>query len=215
MMGPVPFRYFVISCSGTPNRRHTSSLLRIVARIADGVAGMTREADDDHVSVPMGLVALYWIRMFKPLVQADLPQSRTNRGMEGLGFVRDGFRALSSVSHLDLRIGGRCQGGNASALHQALRDACDTVTKMPAHYITYPNGGQILKAHRRSRILKPAELLLDQTYLASFGELRIPINIWRSLQRFDAWIEPALISEWVRLMKSYAESQSRHLLTSA
>jgi len=90
---------------------------------------MTREADDDYVSVPLGLVALYWIRMFKPLVQADLPQSPTNRGMEGLGFVRYGFRTLSSVSHLGLRVGGRFQGGNASVLRQALRDACDTVTK--------------------------------------------------------------------------------------
>jgi hypothetical protein len=187
------------------------ALLRVVARVADGVAGMTREADEDHVSVPLGLVALYWIRMFKPLVRANLPQTPTNRGAEGLGFIREGFRTLDSVSHLDLRVGGRFQGDNASALHQALRDACDTVAKMPAHYITYSNGGQILKAHRRGRTLKPAEILLDQVYLASFGELRIPTNIWRALQRFDAWIEPALVSEWVRLMKSYAESQGRSL----
>jgi len=55
------------------------------------------------------------------------------------------------------------------------------------------------------------EILIDQSYFESFGELQIPITIWRALERFDAWIEPALISEWVRLMNSYADSQGRHL----
>ena len=63
----------------------------------------------------------------------------------GVGFIRQGFRASISVSHLDLRVSARFRGANAAALHQALRDACDTVIKMPANYITYPNGGQILK----------------------------------------------------------------------
>jgi hypothetical protein len=128
-----------------------------------------------------------------------------------LGFIRDGFRALDSVSHLDLRVSARFQGTNATAVHQALRDACDTVAKMPANYITYPNGGQILKANRRGRVTKPLQILLGQEYLASFGDLRIPTKIWRALERFDAWIEPALISEWSHLMKAYAESQGRRL----
>ncbi len=83
--------------------------------------------------------------------------------------------------------------------------------KCPHITLPTPNVGRILKAHRRGRALKPPEILLDQVYLASFGELRIPTNIWRALQRFYAWIEPALISEWVCLMKSYAESQGRGL----
>ncbi|MGO9060948.1 MAG: methyltransferase type 12, partial [Candidatus Binataceae bacterium] len=187
------------------------ALLRTVALIADGAARMTQEVDDDHVAVPLGLIALFWIRLFKPLIKADLPQTPTNRGPDGLGFIREGFGALDSVSHLDLRVSARFRGANAAALHQALRDACDTVVRMPANYITYPNGGQILKAHRRGRIIQPLEILLDQEYLASFGELRIPTNIWRALERFDAWIEPALIAEWVRLMNAYAESQGRRL----
>jgi hypothetical protein len=36
---------------------------------------------------------------------AGFPQTATNAGLEGLGFVRDGFRQLADVSHLDLRIG--------------------------------------------------------------------------------------------------------------
>ena len=70
------------------------ALLRSVARIADGAAGLVRETGDDRVSIPLGLVALYWIRLYLPLLSAGLPQSPTNRGLSGLGFVNDGFCKL-------------------------------------------------------------------------------------------------------------------------
>ena len=187
------------------------ALLRAIARIADGAAGMAHCSDDDHVSVPLGLVALYWLRLFKPLIDADLPQTPSNRGAQGLGFVGDGFRALNDLSHLDLRIGARFVGDTAVALHQALREASDTITRMPAFYMTYPAGGQIMKARRSSRVPRQATIVLDEPYLLAFGELRIPLNIWRALVRFDAWIEPALIAEWLRLMKVYGERQGRQL----
>ena len=40
------------------------ALLRVLCRIADGAAGYARDADDQHVAVPLGLVGLYWIRHF-------------------------------------------------------------------------------------------------------------------------------------------------------
>jgi hypothetical protein len=156
-------------------------------------------------------VALYWLRLFKPLIDADLPQTPTNRGTQGLGFVGAGFRALGGLSHLDLRIGCRFGGDTALALHQALREASDTITKMPAFYMTYPGGGQIMKARRSARLSREAAVVLEEPYLRAFGELLIPIHIWRALARFDAWIEPALVAEWLRLMKSYGERQGRQL----
>jgi hypothetical protein len=185
--------------------------LRTVARVADGAAGMAREAGEDYVSVPLGLIALFWIRMFKPLVKANLPQAPANRGMAGLGFISERFRALDAVSHADLRIGASFRNANAKALHHALRDACEIIARMPVKYITYPNGGQILKTDRRARAVQPPEIVIVRPYLSIFRELQIPIRIWRALERFDAWIEPALISEWVRLTKGYAASQGRRL----
>ena len=45
----------------------------------------------------------------------------------------------------------------------------------------------------------------DDVYLFSFGELLIPRHLWRGPPTLcDVWIEPALISEWSRLMNSYA-----------
>jgi hypothetical protein len=68
------------------------ALLRSLARIADSALGTAREIDDDTVAVPLGLVALYWIRQFKPLVNANLPQMPSNRGAIGLGFAKEGFQ---------------------------------------------------------------------------------------------------------------------------
>jgi len=191
------------------------ALLRALCRVADGAAGYAWFGDDEHVTVPLGLVGLYWIRLFKPLLMADLPQSPTNRGLDRLGFVKDGFRNLmqagSEVSHLDLRAGMRFSGDRANALHNALRDACKTIEEMPAHFMTYPNGGSILPVRRQGRLPRPGNVVVDAAYLSSFGELRVPRHLWRALQRFDVWVEPALVAEWSRLMKSYAETQGRRL----
>lgn len=117
------------------------ALLRALCRIADGAAGYARDTADGHVAVPLGLVGLYWVRLFKPLLVAGLPQTPTNQGDERLGFVKEGFRKLSGVSHLDFRIGVVFGAERSESLHSALRDACETVTRMPAHYMTYPSGG--------------------------------------------------------------------------
>jgi SAM-dependent methyltransferase len=208
--GALPLlRHLILSAAKSST--YKLALLRIVARIADSVTGMAWEKDDDHIAVPLGLVALFWVRAFKPLIESDLPQTPNNRGPQGLGFAGRGFAALSSVSHLNLRIGVSFSGQTSSALHQALQEAADTITKMPAHFMTYPNGGQIMKVGRRSRITAPSTVIIDQPYLESFGELRIPRNIWRALGRFNVWVEPAVTAEWIRLMKGYAEGQGRQL----
>jgi hypothetical protein len=106
-------------------------------------------------------------------------------------------------------------GEIGATLHQALKDAADTIARMPATYITYPNGGAILAVNRVFRVPRPTRLLLDRAYLSSFGELLVPRHVWTALQRFDAWIEPALVSEWGRLIKVYASRQGRTVDESA
>ena len=188
-------------------------LLRTLCRAADGAAGLARDTEGDHVAVPLGLVALNWLRLYLPLVAAGLPQTPANRGTDGLGFARVGFRALlaGAASPLDLRVGAQFQGATAVAVHAALREAADTITRMPATYLTYPNGGPILPVRRGSRSPCPDVLVLDATILASFGEMRVPRDLWRALQHFAVWVEPALVAEWARLMRGYAERQGRVL----
>lgn len=117
------------------------------------------------------------------------------------------------MSATDLRVGAQFIGARAVALHAALRDAAATIARMPSTHMTYP-GSQtpILPATRaRADSLCAETLVVDANYLWSFGELQVPLHLWRALARHDAWIEPALVYEWTRLMEGYARRQHREL----
>lgn len=62
-------------------------LLRALCRAADGSAGLVHDTGDEFVRVPLGLVALNWLRLYFPLVRENLPQTPTNVGAQGLGFA--------------------------------------------------------------------------------------------------------------------------------
>ncbi len=182
-------------------------LLRSIARIADSAQGMGKIENEGAISIPLGLVGLYWIRLYKPLLSAGLPQAPNNRGTRGLGFVGDAWHQLG-LSPFDLRPGMRFSGLEARALHQTIQDAVKTITRMPAHFMTYPGTNvplfKVSKVHSR---LRSDCVLLDEIYLWSFGEMLVPLHLWNALSRYDAWIEPALQSEWMRLMQSYLDRQ--------
>jgi hypothetical protein len=54
-------------------------------------------------------------------------------------------------------------------------------------------------------------MTIDAARLWSYGEMRVPGELWRALQCFAVWIEPSLIAEWIRLMRGYADRQGRRL----
>lgn len=192
-------------------------LLRALCRAADGAAGLAQDRGDEFVALPLGLVALNWLRLYLPLVAARLPQAPRNEGPDGLGFAGPGFRALlgGAATGADLRVGVRLTGSAAHAVHAALREAARTIAIMPATYMTYPNGGPILPVDRARPSAAPGTLLLDAAYLRSFGEMRVPAHLWRAMQRFAVWVEPALVAEWTRLMDDYTGRIGRALDASA
>ena len=189
-------------------------LLRALCRAADGQAGLAQALDDDAVALPLGLVALNWLRLYLPLVAARLPQMPRNAGPDGLGFAGPGFRALLGglVPRLDLRVGARFGGEQAKAVQAAVQEAADLIARMPATYITYPNESRpVLPTLRRRASLTGAEIVLDAEFLAGFGTLELPRELWRVMGRFAAWVEPALVAEWMRLMRAYASRQGQVL----
>lgn len=181
-------------------------LLRAVSRVADGSPGMARFSGDDMVSIPLGLVGLFWIRLYKPLIKENLPQSPVNQGTKGLGFVRDSWHGLT-LSPQELRPGVFIKE-DANDLHRTIRDVVETITKMPAHFMTFPGSQEpIFKVVKKRSGASFGEFFLNETYLRSFGEMLVPIHLWKALSRYDAWIEPALESEWMRLMEDYLDRQ--------
>ncbi len=188
------------------NSTYKLGLLRALCRTGDSCGGLAWEDGDGHVLVPLGAVALNWLRLYLPLVRAGLPQAPSNRGADGLG-----FRALldGAAAHQDLRVGARSGREASAAVHDAVWDAADTVGRMPATYLTYPGGERIFPALRGRRGPAPERLVLDAAYLEAAGAVRVPLELWRAMRRFAGWIEPALVFEWTRLMKGYAVGQGR------
>ena len=55
---------------------------------------------------------------------------------------------------------------------------------------------------------------VDEAFLWSFGTFSVPVNLWRAMSRYAAWIEPAVLNEWIEMMRGYArrpDSQDAHM----
>jgi SAM-dependent methyltransferase len=176
------------------------ALLRCIARIADASPNAARDAGD-AVELPLGLIALYWLRMYKPLLDRDLPQ----RSSGELGFVKDAYRALRHVSAADFRPGMHLAGDDGSHLARALADAAILINAMPARHLTYGNDTPVFPTvyGRLPRAVAGFTATRDNLWL--FGVTRVPLHVWHAFRRMAAWIEPMLIAEWVRLIQVYQE----------
>ena len=189
------------------------ALVRTICRVAHSAPGFAREVGD-LVEVPLGMVALFWLRLYLPLLRADIPQAPKNTaGFEELRFAGKALAELGDISPLDLRAGGVVGPNRRRAMHHSLRAACETIQRMPATHLTWDDNGldgdNRIFPVERGITRTPNDLRLDNDYLWSFGKLSVPMHLWRAMQRYAVWIEPALVEEWVRLSLKYGETQDR------
>ncbi len=184
-------------------------LLRAVARIAEYAPAAATPAMDgrDAYEIPLGLVALNWLRMYLPLVRLGLPQAPGNRGVEGLSFAKEGFEGLLAIGAgpSNLRIGAAWHGDAAVKLGAAMTRVIEVITRMPATHTRYPNGGGTVFGVSRRRRARPASEVLDVDSLRGWGTMEVPGDLWRAMSRFSAWIDPMLVAEWGRLVRGYAD----------
>lgn len=187
-------------------------LLRSIARIADSMPSLASPAaDGDEVTLPMGAVALVWVRLYLPLIEKGLPQRPGNSGPDGIGFAGAGFRALLEhrVNAQDLRIGARLLPEIGRALVQALADASDLIARMPAHFTTYPRSDQPVFLVNRQRLPRRIDgVVIDRGLLELYGRFTVPGPVWRTLLRLGSWIEPVLLAEWSRQMMGYSANRT-------
>jgi len=185
------------------------ALLRAVARIAEYAPAAATPTPDgrDAVEVPLGLVALNWLRMYLPLVRAGLPQMPGNIGTDRLGFAKDGFEALLALgtAPIELRVGASFSGEQAHVVASALSRAAHTITKMPATFTRYPNSDRQVFGVSRGRRDGASATVLDLETLLGWGLIEVPGHLWRAMSRFGSWIEPMLVAEWSRLTRAYAD----------
>jgi hypothetical protein len=186
------------------------ALLRVIARVADSAAGLAVSVSDDRVRIPLGVVALFWVRMFKPVLASGFPQTPASRGLDGLGFVRQGFRDLLRVPSQDLRIGASLWGDYARALRLAVADAARTIVRMTANFTTYADGRPVFPVRFARGPRATDRVIVDADWLWRIGEFEVRRHLWDGLRHLNVWIEPVITAEWTRLMQGYGARQGVH-----
>ena len=211
--GALPFLRHII-LNDRKSATYKLGLLRTMVRVADSAPGLALQGPDaTHVELPYGLIGLYWVRLYHPLTRVHLPQMalNTQAGVK-LGFAGNAYRQLPDTIASELAIGGRFRGEMAHIVRDAIKEACDLIKKMPATYITYDDGRPVFAVDTARAIsIQNDTLVIDDALLWSYGSIKIPRHMWLSMVRFCAWIEPALIYEWQKLMHAYAATQGRTL----
>ncbi len=185
------------------------ALLRALARIAETLPGAVMRRDEDSVEIPLGLVGLLWLKLYRPLIlQHNLPVGTAR----GIGFAGEDFYRLADWSDFDLHVGSALSPQNSAILAGALRDACATIVQMPTRYITWPGQNRQIFEGLRQPVRRTATAQrIDMAFLSRFGSYRIPAAVWRTLGEYASWIEPVIVREWSDLIGRWSVSDYRRV----
>jgi len=204
--GAFPFIRHVAINDGK-SATHKLALLRVLLRIADGHPGavLKRESSPfgDRVILPVGLVALYWCHQYKDLIDTHQLYQTPNKS-PNMGFMKpDGWHKLTHRTASDYRIGNLFTGDDAIALHKTISAAVSNIKTMPCRFITLPNSDETVFEVASKSVKAKDSIFLDLQTLEQWGEFSLPESIWLAFNRYACWIEPVLVSEWVKTMANY------------
>lgn len=202
-----PLRHVILKSRKTGT--HKFGLIQSVLRAADSSQGFAKiDANKGVVRVPLGLVALNWLRLYKPLLENDFPQIPDERN---LGFDSPGWAVIENDDALMFRPGARFFGEKAEAVHDILEKIAETIEQHPSQRIVDPKtSDQIMHAKFEKPDIHLTDIVMDANYLSSFGEIRIPLTLWRAMAKFGTQIEPLLVREWGKKIKALAEKKDNH-----
>ena len=75
---------------------------------------------------------------------------------------------------------------------------------MPCRFITLPNSDKKVFEIASKSVKAKDSIFLDLKTLEQWGEFSLPESTWLAFNRYACWIEPVLVSEWVKTMASYS-----------
>jgi len=178
-------------------------LLRVLTRVAESAPGIVVRRTDDYVDIPLGIVGLYWLKQYKPLLLTHkIPQHPNTR--QSYGFAGDDFYRLAQISNYDLRVGASFDPVRGAIVTGAIREACKSITNMPTKYITYPGQNRpVFECQRETVRISRDPITLSKSYLLGFGIFRIPAQLWQTLGQYACWLEPAILREWSGLTQGW------------
>jgi len=178
-------------------------LLRVLTRIAESAPGIVTNRTDDYVEVPLGIIGLYWLKQYKPLLLTHKIAQHPN-SQQGYGFAGDDFYKLDKISNYDLRVGASFDAERGAIITGAIRDTCKNITAMPTRYITWPGTNRPVFDYERKTVrISGKPMTLSKSFLLGFGNFRIPVQLWQTLGQYACWLEPAILREWAGLTQGW------------
>lgn len=189
------------------------ALLRTLLRIADAHPGAVLERKNNKVKLSLGLIALYWIRQFKRLIDIDINGfgiQQSNDSKKGLGFVKEaGWNQLKHLTADDLAIGAVFFGDEAKALQTTIRDTLTTIQNGPVTFIYQGNKSNTLFQMECQTIRLTSSFVLDRETLTNFGHFILDESLWECLRLYSSWIEPLVVNQWIAEMRRYKLNEQR------
>ncbi|WP_318408755.1 class I SAM-dependent methyltransferase [Photobacterium leiognathi] len=189
------------------------ALLRTLLHIADAHPGAVLSREDNKVRLPLGLVALYWIRQFKRLIDIDIDGfgiQQSSDSKKGLGFVKEqGWKKLTHLSADDLSIGAMFVGDEAKAIQTAIRDSLKTIQDGPVTFIYQGDKKNTLFQMEREKARTTDAFVLELEALAEFGNFVLDESLWECLRLYSSWIEPLVVNQWIAEMRRYKLNEER------
>lgn len=196
-----------IVVSDNKSSSYKLGLLRVLCKVASEVPGCA-QIIGDNVVLPAGIVGLYWLRAYIPLINANVPQSPTNRhSTQKLAFAGgSAFAAVQTLPPASLLLGSPVQPDLQIPMSVALSQAVSNIKGQPVNYIRLDES-QLFTLNTGRRPASIPEL--SPKHLQGFGDFIVPLAIWRALRTHEVWIEPTILSNWQRLSTGWLRNQNR------
>lgn len=193
------------------------ALLRTLLRLADAHPGAVIERTDGKVILSAGLVALYWVRQFKRLIDIDIEghgiQQNSNVS-KGLGFVKDdGWQKLKHLTADDFSIGSLYVGEDAKAIQKLFSHTLSTIKSGPVTFIYQGDKDNRLFAIHAAKNRRQSldAIFIDNEFLSGFGQFILDEKLWDCFRLYHSWIEPLVVNQWVKEMQRFKLNQARNI----
>lgn len=193
------------------------ALLRTLLRIADAHPGAVLDRSDGKVAISAGLVALYWIRQFKRLIDVDIEGAGIQQNLntsKGLGFVKeDGWNKLKHLAADDFSIGSLFMGEEAAAIQKLFTHTLNTIKVGPVTFIYQGDKSNKLFEIQPAGKLRAhsGSIILDGEFFAGYGQFILDEKLWDCFRLYHSWIEPLVVNQWVREMQRFELNRSRNI----
>lgn len=193
-----------ITINDTKSSTYKLALIRSLARISELHPASGVYLDKGKVGISLGLIAFYWIKLYKRLISLNIKQSSSKH----LSFVNnESWQHFSLLTADDLTIGSKFEGNDAVQIIDLLLAVISTIKSGPIKHIY--SGSHQNKTFTIERISKkkwPNAIVLDKNFFHNFDLMVLDDDMWKCFRNYACWIEPLVIQEWINEMKRYSEN---------